>query len=87
VLFRFFPDLESDLKIERKSDKIRKNPEYIYHNVGHVFQDPMLISKYGKGSCTKYKNRKKKKQKKLGTVGDDVGWCFQGPLHISIFGR
>jgi len=28
-----------------------------------------------------------KYQKKIGMIGDDVGWYFQGPLHVSIYGR
>jgi hypothetical protein len=24
----------------------------------------------------------KRSTKKIGMIGDDVGWCFQGPLHI-----
>jgi len=27
-----------------------------------------------------------KNQKKIGMVGDDVEWCFQGPWYISIYG-
>ena len=25
--------------------------------------------------------------RKIRMIGDDVGWCFQGPLYISIYGR
>jgi hypothetical protein len=27
-----------------------------------------------------------KNRKKIGMVGDDVEWCFQGPWYISIYG-
>jgi hypothetical protein len=28
-----------------------------------------------------------KNQKKIGMSGDNIGWCFQGPLYISIYER
>ena len=28
----------------------------------------------------------RKNQKKIGAVGDDVTWCFQGPLYIFLYG-
>jgi len=27
----------------------------------------------------------RRNQKKVEMVGDDVGWCFQGPVYISIY--
>jgi hypothetical protein len=29
----------------------------------------------------------RKNRKNIGMVGDDIGWCFQGPWYISIYGR
>ena len=88
-----FPNMESKAVLNRKTakymEKFRKKWGLLVMMLGGIFRVHCIFPYMEDKTVLNRKTAKKyrKNQKKMGMVGDDVGWCFQDPLYIFIYGR